>query len=159
MGRRSRLTLPHNGRARPRSLRRATILVTSATLALGLSSMPALGAPAKPEQPGNSGSQATANAPEAGKNAADDVNVLVFHGPAAEQNDPVVKATDAIEELGAANGFTVEESTDPAVFSDKNLDKYRGVVFLSAKGTELTTGQEDALEGYIKDGGGFLGVS
>lgn len=158
MGRRSRLTLPHNGRARPRSLRRATILVTSATLALGLSSMPALGAPAKPEQPGNSGSQATANAPEAGKNAAGDVNVLVFHGPAAEQNDPVVKATDAIEELGAANGFTVEESTDPAVFSDKNLDKYRGVVFLSAKGTELTTGQEDALEGYIKDGGGFLGV-
>ncbi|MEO6087908.1 MAG: ThuA domain-containing protein, partial [Umezawaea sp.] len=87
------------------------------------------------------------------------VSVLVFHGAAAEQQDPVGSAADAIREIGAANGITVHQSSDPAEFTTANLAKYRGVVFLSAKGTTLSPDQEAALQSHVKAGGGFLGVA
>jgi glucose/arabinose dehydrogenase/PKD repeat protein/type 1 glutamine amidotransferase len=87
------------------------------------------------------------------------VNVLIFHGPAADQQDPVTRASDAISSLASQNGITPTVATDPAVFSDTNLAKYRGVVFLSANGVTLSRDQEAALQSYIKAGNGFLGVS
>src|SRR5438128_1189636 len=59
-------------------------------------------------------------------------SVLVFHGPADTQKDPVARATEVLTEIGQQNGLTVDESTDPAVFTAANLDRYRAVVFLSA---------------------------
>ncbi|MET0133333.1 MAG: ThuA domain-containing protein [Kibdelosporangium sp.] len=91
--------------------------------------------------------------------AAAGVSVLVFHGPVAEQQDPVARATAAIKELGTASGITVTESSDPAAFTAENLAKYRGVVFLSAEGVELNVDQETALQNYMKAGGGFLGIA
>ncbi|WP_033325818.1 ThuA domain-containing protein [Promicromonospora sukumoe] len=84
--------------------------------------------------------------------------VLVFHGAPAEQSDPVTLATKTIRELGAENGFTVHTASDPEVFTAESLAEYRGVVFLSAEGVELSTAQEDALKAYVQGGGGFLGV-
>jgi type 1 glutamine amidotransferase len=86
------------------------------------------------------------------------VKVLVFHGPAAKQDDPVAKATAAVEKLGKKNGFAVDESDDPGVFTVEKLSDYRGVVFLSAKGVKLSAGQEAAFKAYIQSGGGFVGV-
>ncbi|HEY3482066.1 MAG TPA: ThuA domain-containing protein, partial [Streptomyces sp.] len=87
------------------------------------------------------------------------VNVLVFHGAAGDQKDPVLRAADAIARLGQDNGITVTASSDPAVFSTANLARYRGVVFLSAQGVTLAREQEAALQAYMKAGGGFLGIS
>ena len=87
------------------------------------------------------------------------VQVLVFHGPAGEQQDPVLKAADEITEVGEANGVAVTVSEDPAVFSPANLANYRGVVFLSSAGAVLSGDQETALQNYIKAGNGFLGVA
>ncbi|MDG4828588.1 ThuA domain-containing protein [Solwaraspora sp. WMMD1047] len=86
------------------------------------------------------------------------VNVLVFHGPAAEQDDPVAKATNAIRKLGKEHGFYVHEAEDPAVFAAENLARYRSVVFLSANGVTLDDTQEAAFQAYVKSGGGFVGV-
>ncbi|OQO94600.1 cytochrome C [Saccharomonospora piscinae] len=139
-----------SGRARPGVVRRATVLATSATLALGLSTAAAASQPAQPQQ---------AAAPPGDQAAAEAVSVLVYHGEATEQDDPVADAAAAIEQLGAQTGeFAVETSSDPAVFSDDKLDAYRGVVFLSADGADLNGGQEAALRRYVQDGGGFLGV-
>jgi glucose/arabinose dehydrogenase/PKD repeat protein/type 1 glutamine amidotransferase len=91
--------------------------------------------------------------------AATPVNVLIFHGAAADQLDPVTRASDALSSLATANGITPTVSTDPAVFSSANLDKYRGIVYLSANGITLTRDQETALQNYIKAGNGFLGIS
>ncbi|WP_291414232.1 ThuA domain-containing protein [Actinophytocola sp.] len=87
------------------------------------------------------------------------VNVLVFHGAAADQLDPVVRATDAIAGLGQQNGMAVSVTTDPAAFTPENLAHFRGVVFLSAEGVSLSNAQETALQNYIKAGNGYLGVS
>ncbi|PXY35439.1 cytochrome C [Prauserella flavalba] len=147
MGRRRLALPPRGGRLRPRPLRRGMILLTSAVLTLGLTALPATGAPAEPVAAQN---RAAA--------AASQVNVLVFRGVAAEQADPVVRAARAIEELGESNGFTVDISTDPASFTTENLARYRGIVFLSAEGNELNAGQESALRRYVEEGGGFLGI-
>jgi PKD repeat protein len=85
--------------------------------------------------------------------------VLVFHGPVAEQQDPVARAAQTIKDLGQANDIDVTESTDPAVFTAAGLANYRSVVFLSASGAGLTVAQETALQNYVKAGGGFLGIA
>jgi glucose/arabinose dehydrogenase/PKD repeat protein/type 1 glutamine amidotransferase len=124
--------------------RRTAALASSAALVLGTFAVPAF-----TTNPLLSQAAAAAAAP---------VNVLVFHGQAAEQDDPVVLATARVKALGAQNGFAVDESADPAVFTFDNLARYRGVVFLSAQGVTLDDAQEAAFQAYIKAGGGFVGV-
>src|SRR5699024_4253700 len=87
-----------------------------------------------------------------------EVGVLVFHGDPDKQDDPVQKAVKTIEALGAEHGFSVTPSSDPGAFTEKNLSQYRGVVFLSADGATLNAAQEGALQDFINDGGGFLGI-
>ena len=92
----------------------------------------------------------------AGASAQDPtVKVLVFHGAA----DPTVDAgVAAIEELGADNDFAVETSADAADFTPGNLGQYRAIVFLGNSGDQLNAAQETALQAYIQDGGGFVGI-
>ncbi|MEU7799083.1 ThuA domain-containing protein [Micromonospora arborensis] len=85
--------------------------------------------------------------------------VLVFHGPVAEQQDPVSRAVDTIKQLGAAHDIDVTATTDPAVFTTAGLSAYRSVVFLSATGAALNRDQESALQSYMKAGGGFVGIA
>ncbi|NRN65480.1 Cytochrome C [Kibdelosporangium sp. 4NS15] len=86
------------------------------------------------------------------------IKVLVFHGPLADQQDPVAKAAETFKEIGAANGIAVDTTSDPAAFTAQNLAAYRGVVFLSAEKAALSRDQEAVLQAYMKAGGGFLGV-
>ncbi|MEV1332614.1 ThuA domain-containing protein [Micromonospora costi] len=140
-GSRTDATLPEPLRRRGGLPRRLGALATGAVLALG-----GLGVPAR------------AAAPAAAPVAAASVKVLVFHGPATEQDDPVAGAAAAITKLGKKHGFTVDVSADPSVFTFANLAQYRGVVFLSANGVTLTDAQEAAFQAYVKGGGGFVGV-
>ncbi|MFY1691257.1 ThuA domain-containing protein [Plantactinospora sp. WMMB782] len=135
--------------AHRRHLRRAVALASGALLALGLLTVPAAPAAAAPD-PGVGG---VAPAWSGGS-----VNVLVFHGPADSQDDPVGKAVSAIRKLGNEHGFTVHASADPTVFTADNLDRYRSVVFLSANGVTLNDAQEAAFQAYVKGGGGFVGI-
>lgn len=130
--------------SRRRGLRTVGVVMISAAMAFGALLAPAV---------------TTSTAPVAQAATVAPVRVLVFHGPAADQLDPVVRATDAIAGLGQQNGMSVSVTTDPAAFTPENLAHYRGVVFLSAQGVTLTGAQETALQNYIKAGNGYLGVS
>ncbi|MEK8106113.1 ThuA domain-containing protein [Micromonospora sp. M12] len=83
----------------------------------------------------------------------------MFHGPVAEQQDPVSRAVDTIRQLGAGHDIDVTATTDPGVFTAAGLSAYRSVVFLSATGAALNRDQESALQGYLKTGGGFVGIA
>ncbi|WP_424530435.1 ThuA domain-containing protein [Sphaerisporangium viridialbum] len=137
---------------RPPAWRSALIMVSSAALTLGMATLPAAAAPTKPGDPAHAQHSDPAQA------ADTSVNVLVFHGPAAKQDDPVERAAAAVKDLGKTSGFGVDVSQDPAVFTSENLARYRGVVFLSAKGVTLNAAQEAAFQTFIRDGGGFVGV-
>lgn len=101
MGRRRISLLP-----RSRRVRLGMALLSSAMLAIGLSAANASAAPkaSQPDQPGKA-----------------DVRVLVFHGPAPAQDDPVLAASKAIENLGKKNHFAVDEADTPSVFTVENL--------------------------------------
>lgn len=121
-------------------------VVAGAALLLGAITAPAVATRAAPREVAKAA-------------AAVPVSVLVFHGAAAEQQDPVARATAAIKELGEANDIAVTESSDAAVFTAGSLAKYRAVVFLSATGAVLSGDQEAALQTYVSDGGGFVGIA
>src|SRR5919108_5084696 len=83
------------------------------------------------------------------------VKVLVFHGPSSPATDAGVAA---IEALGEANDFDVDDTTDAAAFTTSNLGGYRAVVFLNSAGDRLNVDQEAAFQTFIENGGGFVGV-
>lgn len=142
------------GAAAPRrSVRGALAAAAGAALVMGLAT-----APAQAQRTTTADAAPLAVAPVALAEDAADINVLVFHGAPDKQADPVAAATRTIKELGAEHGFTVRTASDPRAFTAQNLAAFRGVVFLSAEGVELSTAQEDALKAYVQDGGGFLGI-
>jgi cytochrome c len=84
--------------------------------------------------------------------------VLAFSKTAAFRHNAIPQALTALQELGAANNFTVDASEDSAVFTDANLANYAAVVFLMTSGDVLNDTQQAAFERYIEAGGGYVGV-
>jgi uncharacterized protein len=84
--------------------------------------------------------------------------VLAFSKTAGFRHASIPAALDAIDELGAANGFTVDRSEDAADFTDANLANYDAIVFVSTTGDFLNDEQQAALQQYIRGGGGYTGA-
>lgn len=84
--------------------------------------------------------------------------VLVFSKTAGWVHTSIPAGIRAIEELGAANAFTVDSTKDATVFRDDELRRYDAVIFLSTSGSVLNAPQKAAFERYIQAGGGFVGI-
>jgi type 1 glutamine amidotransferase len=98
-------------------------------------------------------------APASPAGAADTpYDVLVFSKTAGFRHDSIPAGTQAIRDLGAANGFTVTATEDAAAFTTGNLAQYEAVVFLNTTGDVLNAAQQTAFEGYVRGGGGYVGV-
>jgi type 1 glutamine amidotransferase len=89
---------------------------------------------------------------------ADPPRILVFSETAAFRHDSIPAGIQAVKDLGAHNGFSVDATEDPHVFTDANLAAYRAVVFLSTTGNILDQDQRAAFQRYIEAGNGFVGV-
>lgn len=86
------------------------------------------------------------------------LRVLVFTKTAGFRHASIPAAVQAVQGLGAANGFAVDVTEDGATFSDDNLARYDAVVFLLTSGDVLDDGQQAAFQRFIRSGGGFAGV-
>jgi uncharacterized protein len=74
-------------------------------------------------------------------------------------HDNTPSAVAALRKMGAENGFAVDASEDPAVFSDLNLKRYNALVFASTHNEAFQTAtQREAFQKYILGGGGFVGL-
>ncbi len=74
-------------------------------------------------------------------------------------HDNIASAVASIQELGMANNFKVDTSSDPAVFTESNLKKYTLLIFTSTNNDVFDTDdQRVAFRRYIEAGGGFVGV-
>jgi type 1 glutamine amidotransferase len=76
--------------------------------------------------------------------------VLVFSKTAGFHHLSIPAGIQAVIKLGNENGFTVDTTTNAALFTESNLKKYDAVIFMS------TTG--DVFQKYIQLGKGFVGV-
>ncbi|MBU7600623.1 ThuA domain-containing protein [Streptomyces sp. P38-E01] len=120
------------------------LAAAAAVLALGTAALPAQAQP-------NDSTGTT------GKERAEST-VLVFSKTAGFRHDSIPDGIAAIQELGAEHGFAVEDTEDAADFTADNLARYQAVVFLSTTGDVLNEEQQNAFEGYVEDGGGYVGV-
>ncbi|MGW5336149.1 ThuA domain-containing protein [Streptomyces bauhiniae] len=84
--------------------------------------------------------------------------VLVFSKTAGFRHDSIPDGVAAVRQLGATDGLTVDATEDATAFTTRNLRRYDAVVFLSTTGDVLDPAQQRAFEGYIRQGGGYVGV-
>jgi len=86
------------------------------------------------------------------------VRVLVFSRTSGFRHESIPTAVAALRAMGAAAGFDVVATESPAVFSDQGLAPFDAVVFLSTTGDVLDAPQQDALQRYIQNGAGYVGI-
>lgn len=85
--------------------------------------------------------------------------ILVFSKTAGYRHtSSIVSGKKYILELGQKNKFGVDTTESPDVFTAENLKKYAAVVFLCTTGNVLNDEQQKAFEGFIRNGGGYVGV-
>jgi type 1 glutamine amidotransferase len=83
---------------------------------------------------------------------------LVFTKTTGWRHESIPAGISAIQALGAQQHFAVHASEDAAVFTRDHLARYRVVIFLNTTGDILDAEQQAALEGFIRQGGGFVGI-
>jgi type 1 glutamine amidotransferase len=96
--------------------------------------------------------------PIGGVAAEPEFAVLVFTRTTGFRHDSIPDGIAAIEALGAERGFAVAGTEDASRFTDRELARYRAVVFLNTTGDVLDDAGKAAFERYIRAGGGFVGV-
>lgn len=90
---------------------------------------------------------------------AEQFSVLVFSKTAGWHHESVNAGVTAIQDLGKLHDFNVFWTEDAGrVMNATELAKYKVVIFLLTTGDILDDAQQAAFEGYVKAGGGFVGV-
>ncbi|GGY77185.1 hypothetical protein GCM10011613_22120 [Cellvibrio zantedeschiae] len=89
---------------------------------------------------------------------AEQFNVLLFTMTQGFHHQSQLEGVAAMRQLADKHFFKVDWQEDPAVFNDKNLEKFQVIVFLSTTGDILNPEQKAAMERFIKSGKGFVGV-
>ncbi|MGB3607714.1 MAG: ThuA domain-containing protein [Psychroserpens sp.] len=93
--------------------------------------------------------------------------ILVFHETNQFRQGSITSGIDMFENLGNENNeWITDNSQDSSVFTDANLQQYDAVVFLNTSGSDetgsdgdlLTSSEKLALENFIANGKGFIGV-
>jgi type 1 glutamine amidotransferase len=90
--------------------------------------------------------------------AAASERVLVFTHTAKFRHDSIPTAVSTLRLLAERERLTVDQSENPADFNDANLARYRVVVFANTTGDVLDAAQQQAMQAFIRGGGGFMGV-
>jgi type 1 glutamine amidotransferase len=87
-----------------------------------------------------------------------DQQILIFSRTVAFRHASIEPGIDAVREMAFEAGVGVTATEDPDVFTMSELAGYDAVVFLSTTGDVLDAGQQQALEAFVRGGGGFVGV-
>jgi len=88
----------------------------------------------------------------------DSYRVLVFSKTQGYRHESIAAGVETVRSLGAAHRFAVDATEDAGRFTAVELARYRVVVFLNTSGDVLPPPRQADFEGYIRGGGGFVGV-
>jgi len=84
--------------------------------------------------------------------------ILVFTKTAKFRHDAIPMAVATLQRLVVEEGMVADHTEDAQIFTTANLARYRAVVFASTTGDVLDDAQQAALERFVRQGGGFVGV-
>jgi uncharacterized protein len=89
---------------------------------------------------------------------AQQFKVLLFTKTDGFHHESIHEGVTAIKQLANRHSFSVDWHENASIFSDKGLEKYQAVIFLSTTGNILNEEQQVAFEKFIKAGKGFVGI-
>jgi type 1 glutamine amidotransferase len=84
--------------------------------------------------------------------------VLIFSATTGYRHESIAAGVAAMRELATADGYAVDATEDPGVFTPDNLARYAAVVFMNSSGTVFDDAGRSALRSYVGAGGGYVGV-
>ncbi len=84
--------------------------------------------------------------------------VLVFSKTAGFRHDSIPAGIAALEQLGHAHHFEVVASEDAALFTAAGLADFAAIVLLQTTGDFLDEAGQDALQAYVRSGGGVVAI-
>jgi len=87
-----------------------------------------------------------------------EIKVLIFSKTNGYRHQSIPNGIEAIKKLGEENGFGVYATEDSTYFTIDNLKQYKAIIFLSPTGEILGEDQQNAMQTYIRKGGGFVGI-
>lgn len=90
--------------------------------------------------------------------AKDTVKVLVFSKTVGYRHDSIPAAKSAFEKAQSVYSMKMDFTEDSNSFTKTNLVNYDVIVFLLTTGDVLNQEQEEAMQLFIRRGGGFVGV-
>lgn len=93
-------------------------------------------------------------------------HVLVFSKTAGYRHESIPAAVSSWKRLAQASrhpnstspAFTVEASEDASIFNPEKLSTFRVIVLQHVSGEFLDSTQLDALKGFVRAGGGVVGI-
>lgn len=96
--------------------------------------------------------------PEKGRSQPKPISVLVFSKTAGFRHDCIPVAHDAIQKMCDGLKWTAEHTEDATVFNPVSLQRFDVVIFECTTGDCLNNEQQTAFEGFVKNGGGYVGI-
>ena len=84
--------------------------------------------------------------------------VLIFSKTNGYRHESIAAGIEAIKKLGIENKFSVDATEDSLDINDKKLRSYQSIIFLSTTLKVLGEAEEKALQNFIHNGGGFVGI-
>jgi uncharacterized protein len=90
--------------------------------------------------------------------AQNQFEVMVYTSPDSWHNRTIPTAVIEFQEMGLRHSFGLTWTQQPGSFNDANLGRFDVIVFLHANGQEFTSEQMESLKGFIRNGGGFVGI-
>lgn len=85
-------------------------------------------------------------------------NLLVFHKTEKFHHKSIADGIAALQKMAVAKHFRVTFSENSSLFTPRNLAQFDVIMFLNTTGNILNDSQQNAMEGFIRKGGGFVGV-
>lgn len=84
--------------------------------------------------------------------------ILVFSKTAGYRHDSILDGKKCLMGIANKNRWNVTFSEDSQWFTQKRLNGFSCVVFLSTTGDILNDEQQAALQNFVETGGGFVGI-
>jgi type 1 glutamine amidotransferase len=83
---------------------------------------------------------------------------LVFTRTAGFRHESIPAGIEAVAALAGEHGFTAVFTEDAAEFTDASLAQFGVIAFLNTSGDVLNDAQQSAMERFVRQGGGFVGI-
>lgn len=84
--------------------------------------------------------------------------VFIFSKTAGFRHDSIPEGIDCLKRICHSERLDPDATEDASKFTDEILKAYDVVVFLNTTGDVLNEDQQDAMERFVRRGGGFVGI-